>query len=127
MLSLVVLGFHSTGGFIEGFLGFLMNNGHVFGEVSGSGVRERGGSERVWQNAWVSTIEHHEGTLSSGAVDTIVVCKLSEREPVAPVRLSVVDEDTKVFFDFLIDLFCLSVCLWVEGHESVRGDIEHSV
>ncbi len=57
----------------------------------------------------------------------VVVCKLCEREPIAPVGLSMIDKDPEVFFDLLIYSFSLSVGLWMEGHGRVRGDVEHSV
>lgn len=41
--------------------------------------------------------------------------ELGKQEPVAPVGLSVVNEDSEVLFDLLIDLFCLAIRLRVEG------------
>ncbi len=38
-----------------------------------------------------------------------------------------VDEDSKVFFNLLIDPFCLSICLWVKGHGCIGLDLEQVV
>ncbi len=60
-------------------------------------------------------------------MDVVVVCKLSKQEPVTPVGLSMVNEDAEIFFHFLVDVFCLSVCLRVEGSGGVWHDVEHSI
>ncbi len=46
-------------------------------------------------------------------MDSIVVGEFSEWEPVAPVGLSVVNEDPEVFLDLLVNSSCLSVGLRV--------------
>ncbi len=53
--------------------------------------------------------------------------ELGKWKPVAPVGLSMVDEDLKVFLDFLIDSFCLAIRLQMEGCGCVGHDIEHPV
>ncbi len=73
------------------------------------------------------SIEYHEGTLACRTVNPIVVGELSEREPIAPVVLSVVNKDPEVFLNLLVNLFCLSIGLRVEGHRCVRCDVEHLV
>ncbi len=125
--SLVVLGFHSASGFVECFLSFLVNDGHIFGKVGGGGIGEWRRLGQVRKDTWVSAEEYHEETLSGSTVNAIVVSELSEGEPVAPVGLSVINEDAKVLFDFLVNLFGLSIGLWVEGHGCVWGNVEHLV
>jgi len=41
------------------------------------------------------------------------VQELGDREPVAPIVLLIVDEDTEVLFDILIDSFSLAISLWM--------------
>ncbi len=53
--------------------------------------------------------------------------ELGKWEPVAPVGLLMVDEDTEVLLHFLVNPFGLSVCLWVEGGGCVRCNVEHSI
>ncbi len=60
-------------------------------------------------------------------MDAVVVGKLSEWEPIASVGLSMVDEDAEIFLYFLVNSFCLSVGLWVEGRGGVGSDVEHPV
>ncbi len=64
----------------------------------------------------MTAVEHHEGTLACRAMDSVVVGKLGEWKPVASVSLSIIDKDPKVFLDFLVDVLCLAICLWVECH-----------
>src|SRR6266481_1157607 len=48
-------------------------------------------------------------------MDLVVVGKLSDRDPFVPVVLSLINEESKELFDFLVDMFGLPVCLWVVG------------
>ncbi len=48
-------------------------------------------------------------------MNAVVVRKLSEREPVTPVCLLVIDKDPEILLDLLIYSFCLSVGLRVKG------------
>ncbi len=104
-----------------------MDFGHDFCEVSGSGIREWSCSWRIGDNSWVSAVQYHERAFLRGAVDAIVVRELSEREPVAPICLSVIDKDSEVLLNLLVYSLRLSIRLWVEGRGGVRGDVEHSV
>ena len=56
-----------------------------------------------------------EGRLLSRRMDVVVILEFHQREEVCPVVLSLVDEYPKVLLQFLIDLFRLSVTLWVIG------------
>ncbi len=75
----------------------------------------------------MSAIEHHEQGLAGCAVDTVVVCKLGEWEPVTPVSLSVINEDLEVLLDLLVNSFCLAIHLWVEDREGIPCNVEHPV
>ena len=48
-------------------------------------------------------------------MDVVVILEFHQGEEVRPVVLSLVDEYPKVLLQFLIDLFCLSIPLWVIG------------
>jgi len=54
-----------------------------------------------------------EGCLLRGRVDVIIVGELRQGEECVPVVLSFSDEDPQVLFQFLVDLFCLSIGLRV--------------
>jgi len=56
-----------------------------------------------------------EGHLLCGGVDMVVVGKFHQGEEHVPVILSFPNKDLQVLFQFLVDPFCLSVCLWVVG------------
>ncbi len=103
-----------------------MNLRHVFCEFC-SRIGEQRGSDGVGKNLRITAIEHHEGALACRTVDLVIVGELSKREPVAPIHLSVIDEDSEVFFNLLIDSFCLSIGLQVESHGCVRCDVKHPV
>lgn len=118
-LSLVVLLLHSSCRFVECFLGLLVDYCHGFSKLVGGGVAKGRGSRRIWEDSRITTIEYHKGTFPSRAMDAVVMCEFSEREPVAPVSLSVVDEDAEILLHFLIDSFCLSVGLRVKGRRSI--------
>ncbi len=53
----------------------------------------------------------------------VVVSEDGEREPFYPIVLEMVDEDAKVFFNLLVDSFCLSICLWVPGGGCICLDL----
>jgi hypothetical protein len=48
-------------------------------------------------------------------VDLIVVGKFSKGNPVKPVILLLVDEELYILLNLLIDLFHLTISLWVIG------------
>jgi len=56
-----------------------------------------------------------EGCLLCGQVDVVVVGELCQGEECVPVILSFSDKDPQVLFQFLVDPFCLSVCLSAGG------------
>ncbi len=53
--------------------------------------------------------------------------KLCERQPVGPIVLLIVNKDSKVLFDFLVNSFSLAICLRMPGGRCVRRDVEQSV
>ncbi len=126
-LSLVILRLHSSCCFGEGFLGLLVDVGHGFCEVGSGGIREWSCSRRIGDDSRVSAIQYQERTFLCGAVDAVVVCELSEREPVTPICLSMIDKDSEVLLDLLVHSFGLSIGLWMKGGGRVWGNVEHSV
>ena len=65
-----------------------------------------------------------ERGMSSSRVRLISILEGGEWEPERPISLSVVDEHPKIVFDFLIDSFCLSICLWVMRGARGPFDVE---
>ena len=63
----------------------------------------------------VSAGIEQEGCLLHGQVDVVIVGELCQGEECVPVVLSFSDKDPQVLFQFLVDMFRLSVCLWVVG------------
>jgi len=68
-----------------------------------------------------------EGCLLCGRVDVVVVGELRQGEECVPVVLSFSDEDPQVLFQFLVDPFCLSVCLRVVHQEIGEWIIERNL
>jgi len=48
-------------------------------------------------------------------VNLIVVLEFRERQEPHPIILSMVGEELEILFQFLVDLFRLSISLWVVG------------
>ncbi len=53
--------------------------------------------------------------------------ELREWEPIGPVVLSIVNKDSKVLFDFLVNSFGLAIRLRMPGGRCVGRDVEESV
>ena len=62
-----------------------------------------------------------------GRVDVVIVGELCQGEECVPVVLPFSDEDPQVLFQFLVDLFRLSVDLWVVGGRCCSFDSQQSV
>ena len=60
-------------------------------------------------------------------MDMIVVCKLSEREEFIPIILALVDKKSEVLFQLLVEVFSLTVGLWVVGCGGRQIDSNQSV
>ncbi len=69
----------------------------------------------TWKNGWIVTVIDFKGTFASGKVNTIIVSKSSKREPFHLIGLEMIDKNAKVFFDFLVDSFSLTISLGMEG------------
>ena len=69
--------------------------------------------DQVSTGARMETILHHEQGLSCGGVDMVVVGKLSDREPVDPVILVLIDEHLEEGLEVLVDLLHLAIGLWM--------------
>ncbi len=126
-LLLIVLCFHVVSSLFKSVASFLVDLGHGRCEFGGCRICEWRRSGRVRENSGILSVEHHEGDLACHAVNLVVMGELSKQEPIAPVGLSVVDEDLKVLLDLLINLFGLSIGLWVECSGGVRHDVKHSI
>ncbi len=127
MFLFVILHLHVVSGLLKGIVGLFVNLGHGHCEFCGCRVCERRGSRRVRKDSGVLSVEYHEWTLACRAVNPIIVGELSEREPITPVGLLVVNENPEVLFDLLVNMLSLSICLRVECHSGVWRDVEHSV
>ncbi len=92
-LSFIVLRLHSSCCFVQHLLRFLVDDGHFLCKVGGGRVREGSGSRGVGKDSGIPSVEHHERTLSGCTVNSVIMCKFSKREPVAPVHLSMIDKD----------------------------------
>lgn len=75
---LVVLCFHPPCCFFQCITSFFVDLRHIFCKFHCSGVCERRGSDGVRENSGIPTIEYHEWTSVSHAVDSVVMSKLSE-------------------------------------------------
>ena len=65
--------------------------------------------------SWVLTgVEHEWGGLS-WSMDSVVIGKLGNQNPVIPVILSLVNKEAKELLNFLVDALDLAVCLQVVG------------
>ncbi len=126
-LLLVVLCLHIARSPFQGVVGLFVDLQHGRCEFGGCGIHEWRRTGGVRKDLRIPSIEYHERTLACRAVNPIVVGKFSEWEPVAPVGLLIVDEDSEVLLDLLVDSFCLAIRLRMEGSRGIRRDVEHSV
>ncbi len=72
-------------------------------------------------------VKYHKRTFACRVMNTVVMCEFSKWEPVTPVGLSVVDENSEILLDLLVDLFRLPIGLQVEHGRGVWHDIQHLV
>ncbi len=104
-----------------------MDSGHGLRKVGSGGIRERSCSRRIGNDSGISAVQYHEQACLRGTVDAVVVRELREREPVAPICLSMIDKDSELLLYLLIHSFSMSIGLWVKGSGGVLRDVEHSV
>ncbi len=88
---------------------------------------ERGCGFRPQKYGRIITVVDFEWTFTGGRVYAVIMGKCHERKPFCPVGLEMIDEHSKVLFDLLINLFGLSICLWVIGGQSVSLDLKQIV
>ena len=55
-----------------------------------------------------------EGGMPGADVNPVVVGEFRNGQPVDPIILMVIDEETQVLLEFLIDPFSLTIRLWME-------------
>ena len=60
----------------------------------------------------------------SGRVNLVVVLEFRERKEPHPIILSLVGEESEILFQFLVDLFCMSISLWVVSGGGCQFDSE---
>ena len=65
---------------------------------------------------------HQEWGCTNGRVNRVVVGKLSDGEPILPIILLVIDEDSEVLLNILVNLFGLAISLGVIGSGRVLLD-----
>ncbi len=123
----VVLSFHVGRCLLQRVAGFSMNVAHRRYELLcrwvGDGVVVRG----VRNKTRVSSIQDEERALARCAVDPIVVCEFCERQPVGPVVLSIVNEDSEILLNLLVNSFGLAIRLRMPGGRCIWRDIKQSV
>ena len=73
--------------------------------------------------SWGVAHDKFKGGLSGGGIRPGVVHILSEREPLVPSGLAMVDEDAEILFEPLVHSFGLAVSLGVIGGAYVLFDI----
>jgi len=56
-----------------------------------------------------------ERRVLSRRVNLVIVLEFRERQKPHPIILSLVGEESEILFQFLVDLFRLSISLWVVG------------
>ncbi len=104
-----------------------MNVAHRRHEFFCCGIGDRVVIRGVRDETWVTAVQDHGGAFARSTVDSIVVCELCEWEPIGPVVLSIVNKDSEVLFNFLVNSFSLTICLRMEGGRCVGHDVEESV
>jgi len=57
-------------------------------------------------------------------MNLVVILEFREWQEPHPIVLSLVDEELEILFEFLVDLFCLSIILRVVGHGGCQLDPE---
>ena len=81
----------------------------------GIGCFDGGGAGEFGAQAGVLACVEFEGGVVGGSVDVVIVCKLGNWQPVGPIVLVVVNEHTEVGLNFLVDMLCLAIGLWMVG------------
>ncbi len=79
------------------------------------------------EDVGVIAIVDLKGAFTGGGVYAVVVSEGHEGEPFHPVILEMVDKDSEVFFNLLVDSFCLSICLRVIGGRCICLDLEQVI
>jgi hypothetical protein len=124
MVSIIEVG-HVFCGFLQCGLGFIHGFPHVGDEVRCS--FDHSGADRLSAKVGVLPGVKSEWSLTGGRVDSVVVGKFCNGEPLHPVILVMVDEDAEVLLDLLVDLLCLSIHQRVECHGEVCLNPEEQI
>ena len=79
-------------------------------------------SQRLYAESRVlSSVKHERGGVCQ-SVDLVIVGELSYGQPFVPVVLTLVHEELKELFDFLINLLCFAIGLGVVGGQGSHFD-----
>ena len=68
-------------------------------------------SNWFYSKPWMLSIVKHEGSHLGGGVDLIVACELSKGDPFIPIILMLVDKESQILLNLLVDMFCLTISL----------------
>ena len=55
----------------------------------------------------------HEWGLACGQMDMVVILELSHGKEIIPIILPFIHKEAKVLLQLLVDMFGLTICLWV--------------
>lgn len=85
-------------------------------------LRRRGDTFRrkLQMPLWFVTVDNLERCLPSGAIDLVVMGKLSQGQPCSPVFLLIISKTSEVPFHPLVCSFGLSVCFWVVSRGAMQ-------
>lgn len=100
---------------------------HILHKFGGSGVHEGRSLCGVRKDSGVTAIEYHERTLASHTMNSVVMGEFSKQEPIAPVGLSVVNEDLEILLNFLVNLFSLTIRLRMKGSRGIQSDVKEAI
>ena len=120
-----MLGLHQVGATLQGHQHLFTEALHPCMKVHCQLIRH--------SHIWVGSIQgveaevDEEGRVAGGRVDPVVVRKLGDGEPVHPVVLVVVDVQSEVLFQLLVDPLRLSVGLGVVRRGRVVLDAQEAV
>ena len=60
--------------------------------------------------------------MTRGTVGASVVGEFHKGDEFCPVVYLIIAEDAEILFQFLVDSFCLAICLWIKGDGHSRFD-----
>jgi hypothetical protein len=73
------------------------------------------GEVERWDKFWLVAIPDLERGLPRGTMGADVVGELGKGKEIRPIVLLEVEKDTEELFNFLVDVFCFSIGLWMKS------------